>query len=159
MTSDFSFLCLWIGLPWMWEKISCGHDYNLPETWKVHCRSPSMFFHSSSEGFGKGKEERQKCAVLTGKQPKHCGLGKKTLWLEAGHDMSFTCEYDSQKQFWVFLDISSYEWTVEGLCIPQDAIISDTSDDYHWSFYKQERYSKCKNTKTQQHKCTDVSKQ
>lgn len=52
-------------------KKNCAHDYNLPETWKEHCWSPSMLFHSSSEVPGKGKEERQKSGVLTGKQPKH----------------------------------------------------------------------------------------
>lgn len=52
-------------------KKSCAHDYNLPETWKEHCWSPSMLFYSSSEVPGKGKEERQKSGVLTGKQPKH----------------------------------------------------------------------------------------
>lgn len=55
-------------------KKHCAHDYSLPETWKEHCWSPSMLFHSSSEVPGK-EEERQRSEVLTGKQPKHW------LWL------------------------------------------------------------------------------
>lgn len=74
------------------KKRSCAHDYNLPETWKVHCRSPSMLFHSSSEVPGKGKEERQKCGVLTGEQPKH------RLWLREKNQLVFLADRWGKKQ-------------------------------------------------------------
>lgn len=68
------------------KKKRRARDYNLPETWKVHCRSPSMLFHSSSEVPGKGEEERQKCGVPTGEQPKH------RLWLGGKNQLVFLAD-------------------------------------------------------------------